>query len=436
MADATIRCPHCHKEFKLTESLAAPLVEKAREQFELAGTAREAALAKREAELLSEKEKMRQDRAAIEQEVAKRVSEQRKSIATEEAKKAREILKLDIERGQQDVALLQEVLADRDKKLAAAQAAQAELERKKRELDDARRELELKVQKGISAGLAAEKDKARKEADERARLVIAERDLKIAAMSRQIDELKQKAEQGSQQTQGEVQELDLHARLSDSFPDDEITAVGIGQNGGDIVQHVVGPHGKPVGKILWESKRTKRFSQGWLAKLRDNQRTEKAEIAILVTQALPPGVETFDQIDGVWVAHPSVALPVAMALRQLVLGVAAARQATMGKQSKMALVYEYLTGSQFRQHIEAIIEAYKEMRVDLDRERTALTKLWARREQQLQRMLYATSSMCGDLEGIAGRSLREIEGLGLKQLAAASVAEGGRKSMRTNGAVA
>lgn len=246
-------------------------------------------------------------------------------------------------------------------------------------------------------------------------------------MSRQIDELKQKAEQGSQQTQGEVQELDLEASLGDSFPDDEIAAVGIGQRGCDIVQHVVGPHGKPVGKILWESKRTKRFSQGWLAKLRDDQRMEKADIAILVTQALPHGVETFDQIDGVWVAHPRVALPVAMALRQQVLGIAAARQTTKGQQSKMALVYEYLTGPQFRQRIEAVVEAYKEMRADLDRERTALTKHWARREQQLDRMFYATSSMCGDLEGIAGRSLKEIDGLGLKQLAVAS---------RTDGAVA
>jgi hypothetical protein len=186
--------------------------------------------------------------------------------------------------------------------------------------------------------------------------------------------------------------------------------------GGDVTHRVNGPLGQPCGTILWESKRTKNWSDGWLAKLREDQRAAKAEIAVIVSQALPKGVDTFDLVDGVWVTHPRAALPVAMTLRHTLLEVSLARQSSEGQQTKMEMVYQYLTGPRFRQRVQAIVEAFSSMQEDLDKEKRAITKQWAKREEQIERVMGATVGMYGDLQGIAGRSLQEIEGLGFAAL--------------------
>lgn len=190
-----------------------------------------------------------------------------------------------------------------------------------------------------------------------------------------------------------------------------IQPVPKGEFGGDVLHRVVGPLGQPCGTILWESKRTKNWSDTWLPKLREDQRTAKAEIAVIISQALPKDVETFDLVDGVWVAHPRVLLPIAITLRNTLIEVASARQASEGQQTKMEMVYQYLTGQRFRQRVQAIVEAFSSMREDLDRERKAITKQWAKREEQIDRVMQATVGMYGDLQGIAGKTLQEIEGL-------------------------
>ena len=169
--------------------------------------------------------------------------------------------------------------------------------------------------------------------------------------------------------------------------------------------------GQACGSILWESKRTKNWSDGWLPKLRGDQRTAKAEISILVTEALPKDVETFGLVDGVWVSAPRFAVPLAIALRQSLIDVANTKQAQEGQQTKMELVYEYLTGPRFRHRVEAIVEKFSDMQADLDRERKTMTRLWAKREAQIQGVIESTVGMYGDLQGIAGRALQEIEGL-------------------------
>ncbi|MGH8472203.1 MAG: DUF2130 domain-containing protein, partial [Gammaproteobacteria bacterium] len=168
--------------------------------------------------------------------------------------------------------------------------------------------------------------------------------------------------------------------------------------------------------ILWECKRTKNWSDGWLGKLREDQRAAKAEVAIIISQVLPKDVEAFDLIDRVWVAHPRVAIPVAATLRQSLVELAMARQAAEGQQTKMEMVYQYLTGPRFRHRVQAIVEAFSSMQEDLDRERKAITKQWAKREEQIDRVMQATVGMYGDLQGIAGKSLQEIEGLELEAL--------------------
>jgi hypothetical protein len=179
----------------------------------------------------------------------------------------------------------------------------------------------------------------------------------------------------------------------------------------DVLHLVVGPLGQLCGTILWESKRTKNWSDSWLAKLRDDQRAARAEIAIIVSQALPKEIEIFDLKEGIWVAHPRVAIPVAISVRQSLIELAMARQALDGQQTKMEIVYQYLTGPRFRQRVQAIVEAFSSMEDDLAREKKAITKQWAKREEQIDRVMRATVGMYGDLQGIAGKTLQEIEGL-------------------------
>ena len=197
-----------------------------------------------------------------------------------------------------------------------------------------------------------------------------------------------------------------------------IEPVAKGEFGGDVLQRVYGPQDQPCGTILWESKRTKNWSDLWLPKLRGDQRTAKAEIALLVTNALPKDVEAFDLIDGVWVTDARCALPLAIALRQSLVELAATRDAKKGQQTKMELVYDYLTGPRFRHRVEAIVEKFKDMQEDLDRERKWMTKQWAKREQQIRIVVDSTAGMYGDVQGIAGQALDEIEALTLPMIEA------------------
>ena len=411
MNEPVIHCPTCSTEIKLTESLAAPLIAETRRQFERTLAAKDAEVAKREAALKSREGELAAAKASIDEQVAAKVKAERAAIAADEAKKAKLLAASDLEQKTKELGELQEVLKQRDAKLAEAQAAQAELIRKQRELDDARREMDLTIEKKVQESLLEVRDKAKQEAEEGLKLRVAEKEEQISSMQRQIEELKRKAEQGSQQLQGEVLELELEALLRSKFPLDSIEPVAKGELGADVLQRVLGLSGQSCGTILWESKRTKNWSDGWLAKLRDDQRSANAELALLVSNALPKGVTAFDLIDGIWVAEPRCAIPVAIALRQSLIEIAKVRQAGDGQQTKMELVYEYLTGPRFRHRIEAIVEKFSDMQSDLDKERKTTMRMWAKREAQIRGVVEATVGMYGDLQGIAGKALQEIEAL-------------------------
>jgi hypothetical protein len=416
MADPTLVCPQCKNEIKLTESLAAPLLADVRRQFEQRLAQKDADMAKREQSLIERAESIDKAKANLDQQVAAKLQQERVRIAAEEQQKAKLVMGNDLNQKAKEISTLQEVLKQRDARLAEAQKVQAELLRKERELDDAKREMDLTIEKRVQADLGNQREKAKKEAEDELKLKVMEKDQTITAMQKQIEELKRRAEQGSQQLQGEVQELELEALLTAKFPRDTIQPVPKGEFGGDVLHRVLGPLNQLCGTILWESKRTKNWSDGWLAKLREDQRSAKAEIAVIISQALPKDVETFGFVEGVWVADPKVALPVALSLRQTLIEVATARQASEGQQTKMEMVYGYLIGARFRQRVQAIVEAFSSMKEDLDREKKAITRQWAKREEQIDRVMQATVGMYGDLQGIAGRSFQEIDGLDMQLL--------------------
>jgi hypothetical protein len=427
MTEPTIICPSCKTEIKLTESLAAPLIESTRRQFEQRLAQKDTEIVQREQAMRDKEKQLAEDKRKLDDQVASQVAEQLKTersrVIAEESRKAKQASAAELENKARELTELQEVLKSRDEKLAEAQKAQAELIKKQRELDDAKRELELTVEKRVQDGLTEVRTLAKKEAEDEQKFKVLEKEQTIVAMQKQIEDLKRRAEQGSQQLQGEVQELELENLLRMKFPFDAIEPVPKGEFGGDVLHRVVGAGGQIGGTILWEFKRTKNWSDPWLVKLRDDQRTAKAEIAVIVSQVLPKGVETFELIEGVWVTHPRAALPVAMILRQSLLEIALARQSSEGQQTKTEMVYQYLTGPRFRQRVEAIVEAFSTMQEDLDKERKAIMKQWAKREEQIERVMTATVGMYGDLQGIAGKSLQEIDGLEFPAIGAPDVDE-------------
>jgi hypothetical protein len=259
-----------------------------------------------------------------------------------------------------------------------------------------------------------------KEAADENRLAVAEKDKQLQDLRKQIEELRRKGNSGSQQLRGDVQEIDVTDILQRAFPGDQFERVGKGQKGADVVHSVIGPGGLKCGSILWESKRTKAWSQQWLPKLRTDQRELRADIAALVSEVLPDGVDQFDCIESVWVTAATSIVPMAMALRQGLVETAMARQAMTGSNSKKELVYNYLTGQEFRQRIGGLVEVYVQMREDLDREKRSFTRQWKAREKQLERFMLSAAGMYGDLQGIIGANLLEVEGLELPLLEDAS----------------
>ena len=380
MSDPTVACPNCQTEIKLTESLAAPLVEAARREYE-------------------QKLKREQSR-----------------ICEEEARRAKALLAAELEGRTREINSLQDVLKRRDERLAEAQKAQVQFLQKERALEDKQRELDLTVERRVREGLTAVRTQARQEAEEGLKLKVIEKEQTIASMQKQIEDLRRKAEQGSEQMQGEAQELELETLLGAKFPFDNICPVPKGEHGGDVLQCVRSPYGNSCGTILWETKRTRNWSDGWLVKLREDQRLAKADIAIIVSHALPKEIETFELIDGVWVTHPKTMIPVGFSLRQMLVEVASARQSSEGQQTKAEMVYGYLTGPRFRQRVQALVEAFSGMQEDLDKERKVILRQWAKRQEQIERVMQATVGMYGDLQGIAGKTIQEIEGLEIEAL--------------------
>jgi hypothetical protein len=416
MTEPTIVCPSCKAEIKLTESLAAPLIESTRRQYEQRLVEKDADIAKREKAVKDQQAVLAKAQESIDEQVAVKLKAERAVIASAEARKAREALSDELTKAQEEKAATEALLKDRDAKLVEARKNELELRQERQRLQEEKEQFELEKQRAIDAERAKIRESAQKDADEQARLKIAEKDKTITDLQAKLQDALRKAEQGSQQLQGEIQELELEALLRERFPRDTIEPVPKGQFGGDVLHRVFSPSGQQCGTILWESKRTKNWSDGWLAKLREDMRASGAEVAIVATHVLPKDTETFNLIDGVWVTSFKCAIPVAVALRHTLIEIAATRTAGEGQQTKMEMVYQYLTGPRFRHRVQAIVEKFSDMQDDLDKERKTMTRLWAKREEQIRGVLETTAGMYGDLQGIAGKSLQEIEGLSLPAL--------------------
>ena len=448
VAQPTAACPKCGSPVPLTEALAAPLLEATRAEYEnklrtqredfqgqqqeLGRRERATAqamqqLERREAELKRKADEARaeigtqraqlaaevarQTEAAVAKQLAERIAVEKKLIVEAEERRSAQRFADELADRDRDRREQAERIERLQAKLTASQTAEAELKRREQEFQDRERELPLRIEQEVSGRLDQVRATAANEAELRLGLQLSDKDRTIRDLATKLEEASRKAQQGSQQAQGETLELVLEDQLRRHFPFDELQPVPKGEFGGDTLHVVRDSSGRECGRILWEFKRTKVWQAGWLPKLRGDQRTARADLAVLVTQAMPPDVQHFNEVDGVWVSSLGCTLPVATALRASLLQLAGQRRNAEGQQTKSELVYAYLTGPQFRGRIEAIAERWSEMQKDLADEKKATLKRWAKRESQLSTLIESTAGVYGDLQGIAGRDLAEIQAL-------------------------
>jgi hypothetical protein len=313
--------------------------------------------------------------------------------------------------------LLEAQLAEERRKRETSQQAELELRQEKGALEDRARELDLEVARRVDSEKQRLEEALRRGFAEQQNLKLKEKDKLIEDLRHSLEEAKRKSEQGSQQRQGEVLEIDVQAELARRFPHDLISAVAKGTRGADLIHEVRDAAMRACGTIVWETKNTRHWHAGWLDKLKEDQRAVGANLAVIVATALPDGIVEFGRIDGVWVAGLRAWPALALALREQLIEVAFAHAAADGKHEKMEFLYRYLSGDQFRRRIEAMVEAFAALQTGLNRERTAMERIWKDREKQIERVLANTAGMYGEVRGMVGSSLPGVPALELEAVA-------------------
>jgi hypothetical protein len=336
----------------------------------------------------------------IAEQVSKQVDEAKKK-AIEDATKENSIAMSDM---QSQIKELQE-------KLSSAHEEELKLRKKQRDLEADKKEWDLNKERELDAAKDEIFHKAKSESDADFKLKLRDKDLKLEQLTKTVEQLNKKLEQGSQQLQGESQELELEDTLKHHFPSDEIIPIAKGVKGADIIQKVKNQYGYECGIILWESKRHKRYDPKWIEKLKDDQRNEKANVAVLITQVLPENISTFGLECGVYVGSFNSAVGIALALRDQLFKIQMLRQSDVGKNQKMESLYNYLTSHEFSQRIAAILEAFESMQKQIADERKAFEKQWSLRSKLLSQVIKSTAGMHGDLKGLIGASLPDVDGL-------------------------
>lgn len=393
MASDKITCPKCGHNFAIESALSAEIESRFREDFDR--------------KLKAEDKKWEQKLAARQEEMDQKLHSQREKLRVQAEAKAREENRITME-------ALQEDLAEKKKKLEAAQRQELTLRKDRAALEEAQRNMQLELERKMADQRESIRLKAIEQAAAEHQLKDAEKDKQLNDMKKQIDDLKRKAEQGSVQTQGEVLELELERLLAQTFPLDTVDPVAKGKQGADITQKVCDRSGQVLGTILWETKNAQKWAGDWLTKLKADQRDIKANIAVLVSDVLPKGVARFALQDGCWVSERACALGLAAALRHAICETSAATAANQDREGKMEHLYNYLSGVEFRQRVDAITEAFISMKKDLETEKSSMERIWSKREKQLGIVIQSTARMYGDLQGIIGtQALPKVKSLEL-----------------------
>ncbi|WP_265823716.1 DUF2130 domain-containing protein [Geovibrio ferrireducens] len=406
MKNNTVKCPNCGKELNVNEVIFSQISQELEKNFAVEQ-------AKEKQILEKEREELKKRTVALEQakeQMEVRVQEEAaKNLAIEKKKLESKLKAKIIEENAESLKILEDELSEKSAQLKDFNKTKAEIERLKREKSEMEEHLKASFEKQFNEKLESERIKLKSAEDEHNRMKILEKEEVINQLKKQLQYAQRKAEQGSMQLQGEVQELALEDILKREFISDEILEVAKGKNGADVIQVVRNYRMFHCGKIIYESKRTKAFNKEWITKLKRDQLEEKADLAVLITETLPEGIDKIGLYEGVWICSFDNIKGLVMALRENLIRVAEVLKNQQNKGDKVNLLYSYLTSNEFKMQMEAIIEGFLSMKNSLEKERKGMEKLWKEREKQIERVLINATGFFGSVKGIAGNELPDLD---------------------------
>lgn len=404
MSDNKIKCPNCGTQINVDELLFHQAEERLNEKQQMANLE-----IQRKEEAIKQKEiEFEENRKKAQEDYKQKLDADRERIAKEEAEKAKkssdDLLKL-----------MKEQLEKKDEEINLVKKKELEIINERNELKIKTENLELEVQKKLQLKEKELEENIIKREQEKSQLKEKEKDVQIESMKKIIDDLKRKSEQGSMQIQGETLEIEVESYLKEKFRFDEILEVQKGMRGADCIQIINTVQKQNCGKIIYECKSAKAFSGDWLDKLKEDKRTSKSDIAVLVTTVYPKDIERMEFKDGVWVCSLEEFKGLSIALRESIININNVLAQQENKGDKVTMLYDYLTGNVFRGHIEAIVESFTDMKTDLEREKKYFRKIWSEREAQIDKVVNNTISLYGSIKGIGGKEILSIKQLELPE---------------------
>jgi hypothetical protein len=407
-----INCPNCGTPIDVQDILAHQVEEQIKLKYQSALAEEKKKYDLQQAALVREKEdfdnKKKRENELFQERLDQKVKEERKLLEEKLKQKM-------LDEQKEQFEMLQKELKEKSAQIQELNKSKAEIEKLKREKDEMKSMIEAEAAKRLNAQIVEEKEKIRKAEEEKNELRFKELMKQLEDQKRLTEEMKRKQEQGSMQLQGEVQELAIEEWLMSKFPLDTIEEIKKGARGGDCVQIVNTRDRQNCGIIYYESKRTKEFQPSWIEKFKTDIRVKNAGIGVLVTEAMPPGMDRMGLKDGVWVCSFEEFKGLSAVLRESIIQLNSAIASQENKGDKMHMLYDFLTSNTFRMQVEAIVEGFTQMKADLEKEKNSMTRIWKQREKQIEKVTQNTIDMYASIRGIAGSAVQEVKLLNLDE---------------------
>jgi hypothetical protein len=413
----TIKCPNCNTEIDINEVLYHQLENKYKSEHLAEKKKLQAEIEAKRKEykthldnLKAKEEEFKEQKEKFEEEIKKATQIQLKA---ERVKLQDELRKEILDEQGESIALLQKQLEEKSNQVKELNNAKAQIGQLQREKEEMESSIMAKAELTLNEKLKLEKEKIQKATDEQNELKLRQKDEQLRQLQEQLQIAQRKAEQGSMQLQGEVQELAIEEWLKEKFPFDTIDEVKKGARGADCMQIVHTRESQNCGKIYYESKRTKDFQKSWIEKFKADMREKGADIGVLVTDVMPSDMQRMGLYEGIWICSFEEFKGISAVLREQIIKIHHAMKSQENKTDKMSLLYGFLTSNEFKMQIEAIVEAFTTMQSDLDSEKRSMQRIWKQREKQIEKVLDNTINMYGLIRGIAGNAIGNIKALEL-----------------------
>lgn len=405
-----ISCPNCGTQIDVNKVLSSELEKEMQHKFQSEVNEHRTKY-KHALDKLQQKEHSLQTQ---EEQFNEKLQEELQQHLKAQASTLRITIKEELQYEQSEqISLMEEELEEKSNQVKELHRSKAEIERLKRENCEIEERAKLEAQQALSQQLETEREQIQRNAHEKSELKLKEKEKQLDDLRQKLEEARRKAEQGSQQTQGEVQELAIEEWLSNQFPFDNIDEIKKGIRGGDCIQTVHTREIQNCGTIYYESKRTKEFQKVWIEKFKADIRDKGVDLGVMVTEVLPKELERMGMIDGIWICTYEEFKALSFVLREHIVKLSHSIQTQENKSDKMSILYSYLTSNEFSMQIEAIVEGFTQMQSDLDTEKRALGRIWKQREKQIQKVLENTVGMYGSVRGIAGNAVGSVRALEL-----------------------